>query len=301
MQLRQATRAKAKIRLGLSAVAGGGKTYSAIVIGKGLAHGDLSKVAVIDTENGSADLYAHLGPFQVITLEPPYSPERYIQAIKACEDAGMEVVVVDSITHEWSGKGGILEIADGMTGNSFQKWSVLTPRHNAFISAILTSKIHVITTVRRKQDYEMTKGSDGKTKVEKLGLREETRDGYEYEVTANLELDIKHNATASKDRTGLFMDKPHFIPSEQTGKMLLDWCESGVDIPPPVDPIAKAIAELFAADSLGAVSGLWIKYKQYQKDPAFVAAKDQMKAKLSVKDKDLAGAMNEQVPDQQRD
>lgn len=228
-QLRQAQRAKAKIRLGLSAVAGGGKTYSAILIAKGLAKGDLSKVAIIDTENGSADLYAHLGPYNVLTLLPPYSPERYVQAIQDCENAGMEVVIIDSITHEWSGKGGILEIADGMTGNSFQKWKDLTPRHNKFIAAILTSKSHIITTVRRKQDYEMTKGSDGRAKVEKLGLKEETREGFEFELTVNLELDIKHNAVASKDRTGLFMDAPHFTPSEATGKLILDWCESGVE------------------------------------------------------------------------
>jgi hypothetical protein len=227
MQLRQATRTKAKIRLGLSAVSGGGKTYSAIKIAKGLSAGNLSKVAIIDTENGSADLYAHLGNYNVLTLHAPYSPERYVECIKACEDAGMEVIIIDSITHEWNGKGGILEIHSSMTGNSFTNWSSLTPRHQKFIDAILQSKCHVITTVRRKQDYDLSKDSNGKTKVEKAGLKEETREGFEYELTANIELDIKHNATALKDRTGLFMDKPAFTPSEETGKMLLDWCEMG--------------------------------------------------------------------------
>jgi hypothetical protein len=85
----------------------------------------------------------------------------------------------------------------------------------------------VITTVRRKQDYDLSKDSNGKTRVEKAGLKEETREGFEYELTANIELDIKHNATALKDRTGLFMDQPHFTPSEETGKKLLEWCENG--------------------------------------------------------------------------
>lgn len=225
--LRQATRTKAKIRLGLSAVSGGGKTYSAILIAKGLSKGDLSKVAIIDTENGSADLYAHLGNYNVLTLNAPYTPERYIEAIKTCEDAGMNVIIIDSITHEWNGKGGILEIHSSMTGNSFTNWSTLTPRHQKFIDAILSSKCHMITTVRRKQDYDLSKDSNGKTRVEKAGLKEETREGFEYELTANLELDIKHNATALKDRTGLFMDQPHFTPSEETGKKLLEWCENG--------------------------------------------------------------------------
>src|ERR1051325_3622495 len=103
MQLRKATRQKAKIRLGLSAVAGGGKTFSALLIAKGMC-GDWSKVALIDTENGSGDLYCHLGDYNVLSLQAPYAPEKYVEAIKACENAGMEVIIIDSITHEWGCK-----------------------------------------------------------------------------------------------------------------------------------------------------------------------------------------------------
>ena len=225
MQLRKATRKKAKIRLGFSAVSGGGKTYSAILVAKGLS-GDLSKVAIIDTENGSADLYAHLGEYNVLPLAAPYSPERYIEAIRACESSGMEVIIIDSISHEWDGKGGCLEIVESL-GGKYQDWARVTPRHQAFIDAILHSPSHIITTVRRKQDYEMTKDSSGKVKIEKGGLREITREGFEYELTINLELDTKHNATASKDRTGLFMNKPAFVPSEATGELIAAWCEQG--------------------------------------------------------------------------
>lgn len=228
MQLQKATRKKVKLRLGLSAVAGGGKTYSALLLAKGLC-GDWSKVAVIDTENNSASLYAHLGDFNTINLTSPYTPERYIQAIKACEDGGMDVIIIDSITHEWDGKGGILEIHGAMTGNSFTNWSSITPRHQKFIDAILQSTSHVITCVRRKQDYEMTKDSNGKVKVEKAGLKEITREGFEYDLSANLELDIKHNVTASKDRTGLFIDKPQFIITEATGRLIKEWCETGAE------------------------------------------------------------------------
>src|SRR6476660_1035955 len=174
MQLRKATRKKAKMRLGLSAVSGGGKTYSALIVTKGMA-GDWDKIAIIDSENNSADLYAHLGDYNVLPISAPFSPEKYIDAIKACEAAGMEVIIVDSITHEWDGKGGCLEIVDRLTQssthkNSYIAWGKVTPRHQSFIDSILQSKCHVITTVRRKQDYEMTKGGDGKIKVEKAGL-----------------------------------------------------------------------------------------------------------------------------------
>jgi hypothetical protein len=224
MELRKASRKKAKIRLGLSAVSGGGKTFSAILIAKGLC-GDLSKVVIIDTENNSADLYAHLGDFNVLTLTAPFAPERYTEAIRACEKAGMEVIIIDSITHEWDGKGGCLEIVESL-GGKYQDWAKVTPRHQSFLDSIIYSACHVITTVRRKQDYDMVK-EGGKTKVEKAGLREITREGFEYELTINLNLDSRHNAEASKDRTGLFMGKPSFTPSEKTGELIKQWCETG--------------------------------------------------------------------------
>lgn len=254
MQLRKATRQKAKIRLGLSAVAGGGKTYSALLIAKGMC-GDWSKVALIDTENGSGDLYCHLGEYNVLALQAPYAPEKYIEAIKACESAGMEVIIIDSITHEWDGKGGCLEIVDQLTQgsthkNSYIAWGKVTPRHQAFIDSILQSKCHVITTVRRKQDYEMTKGNDGKVKVEKAGLKEITREGFEYELTVNLELDHGHHATASKDRTGLFSGKPEFIPSEATGQMIMEWCENGIDPSIEIDEAISKLANCNTVDDL---------------------------------------------------
>ena len=245
-KLRKATRQKAKIRLGLSAVSGGGKTYTALLIAFGLC-GDWNKIAIIDTENNSADLYSHLGEYNVLSLSAPYSPERYIESIKDCENADMEVIIIDSITQEWEGKGGILQIADNMTGNNFTKWGELTPRHQSFIDAILQSKCHVITTVRRKQDYEMiTEGN--KVKVQKTGLKEVTREGFEYELTANLELDTNHNATASKDRTGLFMGKPGFVPTIETGKMIADWCESGLDVKEAVKDAIKKLANCETMD-----------------------------------------------------
>jgi len=229
MQLRVATRQKAKLRIGLSGTSGSGKTYSALQLAYGMTN-DWGKVALIDTENGSADLYAGMGAYNVLTLSAPFNPERYIEAIKACEKAGMEVIVIDSITHEWDGQGGLLEIHSKVPGNSFANWSKITPRHNAFIGAILQSSCHVITTVRRKQDYEMTTNSMGKAEVTKVGLKEVTREGFEYELTANLELDTAHMASASKDRTGLFVDKPSFLITPETGKQLLAWCNQGVEV-----------------------------------------------------------------------
>jgi len=237
-QLRKATRQKAKIRLGISAVSGGGKTYSALLIAYGITK-DWDKIALIDTENGSGDLYAHLGSYSVLPLQAPYTPESYIKAIKACEDAEMDVIIIDSITHEWDGKGGILEISNSMAGNSYTNWAKLTPRHQSFIDSILQSKCHIITTVRRKQDYEMTTDSMGKLVPQKIGLKEVTREGFEYELTLNLELDTTHNATVSKDRTNLFAGQPQFIPSIETGEAIRNWCEMGIEPLKPELPFLK--------------------------------------------------------------
>ena len=190
---------------------------------------DWSKIAVIDTENGSADLYANLGEYNTLTLAPPFSPERYIEAIKTCENAGVEVIIIDSITHEWEGEGGCLDIQEKL-GGRYQDWAKVTPRHKAFINAIFQSKCHVFTTVRRKQDYEMNKDDKGRTTVQKVGTKEVTREGFEYEITLNFEfVNDNHMVKASKDRTGLFMNKPEFVITPETGVQLMKWANEGVD------------------------------------------------------------------------
>jgi len=225
MELRKAERKQAKIKMGLQGPSGSGKTYTALLLAYGLVS-DWRKIAVIDTENHSADLYAHLGNYNVLNISQPFSPEKYVQAIDVCEKAGMEAIILDSISHEWDGIGGILDIHGAMTGNSFTNWNKVTPRHNLFVQKILQSPCHMIATVRSKQDYVLSE-KNGKMVPEKVGLKGVTRDGMDYEFTIMLDLDIKHNAIASKDRTGLFMDKPSFVPSQDTGRMILKWCQEG--------------------------------------------------------------------------
>ena len=278
MKLQKATRKQVKLKLGLSAVSGGGKTYSSLLIAYGMCN-DWTKIAVIDTENDSAQLYSDLGEYNTIPLHAPYTPERYIEAIKVCEDAGMAVIIIDSITHEWDGKGGILEISNSMSGNSFTNWAKLTPRHQSFIDAILQSKCHVITTVRRKQDYEMNK-VDGKLTVQKAGLKEITREGFEYELTVNLELDVKHNCTASKDRTGLFVGKPDFVPSIETGKMLMEWCMKGIVPEQPKPKITNYVHAVNAAKSSVTIEELTENWKRCDTETqAHPSVIDEFKAK----------------------
>lgn len=254
MELRKSNRRRTKIKLGLQGPSGSGKTYSSLLLAHGLT-GDWNKIAVIDTENGSADLYAHLGAYKVLRLTRPYTPERYITAIETCEEAGMEVIILDSITMEWET---LLEIHGNMPGNSFANWSKITPRHNAFIHKILQSSCHVVATIRSKQDYVLSE-KNGKYVPEKVGLKGVTREGMDYEFTIMLDLDIKHNASASKDRTGLFMDKPPFVISQGTGKRILKWCGGGIEL----EVIKKEIKE---AKSVEELRKIYLKYPEHQEE-----------------------------------
>ena len=222
MELRKSSKKQAKIKLALAGCSGSGKTYSSLLLAYGMTN-DWSKIAIIDTENGSADLYAHLGNYNVLALKSPFMPENYIKAIEICEGAGMEVIIIDSISHCWEY---LLEIHSQMQGNSFTNWGKITPRQNSFVQKILNCNCHVISTMRTKQDYVLNE-KNGKFVPEKVGLKTIMRDGIDYEFTIVLDMDMKHFAKASKDRTNLFMDKPEFIITPNTGKTILDWCSEG--------------------------------------------------------------------------
>lgn len=227
MQIRKAERKQAKLRLALIGASGSGKTYSALQMAFGLG----GKVGMIDTENGSGDLYANTGDYDIITLQAPYEVSKYLAAIKAFERGGYSTIIIDSLSHAWAGDGGLLDkqgkIADSGAGNSYTAWRKITPEHNSLVEALLGSPAHIIATIRAKQDYVQEKDDKtGKTVVRKIGLAPVQRDGVEYEFTCVLDVDAQHVAHASKDRTGLF-DGRYFKITPATGESLVEWLNDG--------------------------------------------------------------------------
>lgn len=289
MQLQKASRTKAKMKLALQGPSGSGKSIGALLIAFGLC-GNWSKIAVIDTENSSANLYADLGNYNTVSIGPPFSPEKYIQAIKLCEDSQMEVIIIDSVSHEWDGAGGILDIHSNMSGNSFTNWGKLTHRHNGFVQAMLQSPCHIISTIRSKQDYVLNE-KNGKMVPEKVGLKGVQRDGLDYEFTIVLDIDSKHNAIASKDRTSLFISKPEFQITVETGKQINDWCNKGEDVTAIVingitkDVISEEqlLQEIKNCNTVDSLLLLYNKYPIYQETHVnqFTARRKELLASLN--------------------
>ena len=186
----------------------------------------------------------------------------------------MEVIIIDSVSHEWEGKGGILALHGAMAGNSFTNWNKVTPRHNSFVQKILQSNCHIISTIRTKTDYTLTE-KNGKMVPEKIGLKGITRDGMDYEFTIVFDLDIKHNASASKDRTGLFMDKPEYVITPVFGKRILDWCNSGISI----DEVKKEMSSATTVEKLREILRTYPEYKK-QLEPLAIARKEELSTNI---------------------
>jgi len=254
MLIRQSKRNEAKIKIAINGPSGAGKTYSSLLLAYGLSNNDYSKVVIIDTENKSADLYAHIGNYNVISLEPPYTPEKYIKAIEVCENANMEVIIIDSISHSWSN---LLNYHASLKGNSFVNWEKVTLRHNEFINKILQTKSHLIATMRTKQSYVLNL-KNGKYVPEKMGLKPIQRDGVDYEFTIVFDVNSKHLSISSKDRTGLFVDKPEFMINSSTGNKVLDWCNNSITEPEIIDEINEC-------NDMNLLSQLYNKHPSFQK------------------------------------
>lgn len=276
---KKAERKQAKLRLALAGPSGSGKTYSALLIAKGLG----GKIAVLDTEKGSASLYSDLVEFDVVDLTAPFTPERYIEVIAAAEASGYDTLIIDSYSHEWTGPGGCLEDNERLAhskfkGNTWAAWNETTPRHRKLTNKILGSSLHIICTMRSKTE---TVQGEGK-KIIKLGMKSEQRDGTDYEFTVVLDVSHDtHEAVASKDRTRLFGG--YEVITEETGRKLIAWLSGGTSVK---DQLVDLIADISSAKDIETLQSAYnAAYSTARGDDdaiaRIVAAKDKRKAQLT--------------------
>lgn len=238
---KKAVRNKIKLKLAVTGPTGSGKTYSALRLAKGLG----GRVAVIDTENGSASLYSETFEFDVLDLTPPFTTEKYIEAIHSAEKAGYTTIVIDSLTHAWAGEGGLLEqkaLLDSRPGaNHWTNWGPIDKKDQALKNAFLHSSCHVVATMRSKMEYAQVE-DNGKKKVQKMGLAPVQRDGLSYDFTVVFDVAMDHQTEVSKDRTGLFSDKIFKI-TEETGETLVQWLEGGAKETVVSNPVPQLFEE----------------------------------------------------------
>ena len=243
---RKAERRKAKLRLAITGPAGSGKTYGALLIAQGLG----GRIAMIDTENGSGDLYSAVCDYDILNINAPFDPRKYIQAIHDAENESYDVLIIDSLSHCWISEGGLLDIKEQLAAsgkyNSFSAWSKVTPLQNKLIEAMLTSKCHIIATMRSRTDYVQVVNDKGRTEIRKVGLAPVKRDGMDYEFGVVFDLNTEHSVTVSKDRTSLF-DGQSFTLSTDTGAKLLEWLNSGADVPVPAPDLTTEKRRLYDA------------------------------------------------------
>ena len=239
-QVKKATREKIYVKIALMAPSGGGKTYGSLRLSKGMAEeieretGKKAKILMANTESKRGYYYANEFDYDIVDIDPPHNPEKYVELIEFAVKEGYDILIIDSSSHEWEGKGGCLELQQ-QAGGTYQSWAKVTPRHNKFINAIADSPIHIIATMRGKDQYEMNKDERGKTSVQKLGVGARQRDGFEYEFSCTFLIDQKTNtAEVQKDNTHIFDSEGPTVLSESHGVKIMQWANSGEGYTPVV-------------------------------------------------------------------
>ncbi len=273
----KATKKQSKLRLAIDGPSGSGKTYTALVAATAIAQG--GKIAVIDTERGSASLYSDKFDFDVLELNT-FSPRLYVEAIEAAEDAGYSVIVIDSLSHAWEGEGGALDLVDQAakkSQNSFTAWKDVTPLHRKLVDAMLQAKAHVIVTMRSKTEYIIEQVErNGRTisVPKKIGMAPVQRAGMEYEFTIFADMDLDHNLMVTKSRYDGFTDLVVNRPDRKLFGKLVDWLNSGAvetikaepapetkpESQPELSPAAPAPAPVKNGKADKPSQAMWEKY-----------------------------------------
>jgi hypothetical protein len=240
---RKAEKKKVKLKMGIQGPSGSGKTWGALALATNLWPG--SRICLIDTENGSSELYADRFEFDFLPLEPPFHTDKYIAYIDHAVRLGYDVLIIDSISHQWDGEGGILrrkeELDQRPGSNSYTNWSKFTPEHTRFKEKIVQAPIHIIATLRAKQDYILETNEKGKQTPRKVGMAPIQREGFDYEFSLTFNIQMDHRAEVDKNRTALFDGEVLNIADPSVAERLRSWLESGAEVKP--DPLKQIISQ----------------------------------------------------------
>lgn len=238
MQFIKATKEQTKLRLAIFGPSGSGKTFTSLRMATGLG----GKIALIDTERGSASMYADRFTFGVLEL-PKTDIATYVAGIAAA--SAYDVLIIDSLSHAWFA---LLDEVEKLArakyrGNTWSAWSEGTPKQRAMVDALLGFDGHIIATMRVKTEWAVETTPRGKTKPVYVGLAPQQGKGIEYEFDLLMQLTQEHIATVLKDRTGKFQDQIIDKPGEDFGKSLAEWLTEGAKPKPKRRQKTKAEPE----------------------------------------------------------
>ena len=253
-QVKKAKREKIYPKVAIIAPSGGGKTYGGLRLATGMVEeikketGKDARILMGNTESKRGLYYANEFDYDIVDIDPPYNPEKFVELIEFAVDQGYDILIIDSSSHEWEGKGGCLELQQ-QAGGTYQAWSKVTPRHQKFINAIADSPITIIATMRGKDQYEMSKDERGRASVQKLGVGAKQREGFEYEFTCTFLIDQKTNtAEVQKDNTHIFDSEGPTILTEAHGAKIMKWANSGEGYTPVVRKPEEDVVDAFVDD-----------------------------------------------------
>ena len=223
----RATRQQVPLKLGITGPSGSGKTTAALRLARGLIGN--APLALVDTENGSASLYADETEFDVVNMNPPYTVAKFTKVVTEATAAGYKALIIDSASAEWTELLTEKETMDARGGNGFANWGAITKKHEDFLKAVRNASIHLILCLRAKQEHVQDKDAAGKTTIRKVGMAAVQRDGMEYELTTVFDIAMDHSYKVSKDRTRLFDGRMEMI-NVATGQELAAWLSSGAPL-----------------------------------------------------------------------
>lgn len=255
LDIRPAKRGGSKAILGIAGVSGSGKTYTALLLARGMVSKS-SEVGFLDTENKRGSMYADIldGPFMIGDLYPPFSPKRYSEAIKEFQEAGVKVLVIDSVSHEWEGEGGCDDIANMKIGK-MANWIGAKREHKSFMNTILQCNMNVICCIRAREKTDFKDPS----KPVSLGIQPVCEKNFMFEMTASLLME-------NEGKTQRFLKIPQFLKEafgngngylgQDTGKKIIDWINTGEKEDPAVTKIKSEM--LMACEfGLAGVVAIW--------------------------------------------
>lgn len=266
INIRKAERAGARLVIALAGVSGSGKTRTALELAFGMVNGDASKIGFLDTENRRGSLYAdvlknakgEVQQFYIGDLEPPFTPQRYSDAIKAFQDAGVEVLVIDSTTHEYEGTGGILEMREPLPGQSGKRDNIAKAEHKKFMNTLLQSNMHIIACVRAREKVVIDK-QGGKTVYIPQGVQPIQEKNFMFEMTASLMMwDSGKSQQVLKCpeelKAILGREEGYLTPAD--GLALRNWVNGGAKLDPAVEA-AKASLKMVCEQGMDALVVAW--------------------------------------------